>query len=225
LTRSKQSLTTLALHLRWLARPLRFLGEFDEARSLLCEAREIAIQIDSPAFRETAEHVLAWTFLDQGNLDGVFQWLERCASCNELPDTVGRKATWSYISAAAYALQGDLAAASKHAAPLLRIAPPENEESPPNRPQYMAMVMRLLLTTAFESPETAKRINSLIASFARLQRFGEQDLAAYTLANPILLRQQPIDIGCAVANYVEATRLERYPLPPFLSDRLRGSRG
>ena len=88
----------------------------------------------------------------------------------------------------------------------------------------MAMVVRLLLTTAFESPETAKRIGSLITSFTRLQRFGDQDLAAYTLANPILLRQQPIDIGCAVANYVEATRLERYPLPPFLSDRLRGSR-
>ena len=85
--------------------------------------------------------------------------------------------------------------------------------------------MRVLIATNLESPDTAKLVRLLISSFQRLQRFGEQDLAAYALANPILLRQQPIDIGTAVATYVEVTRLERYPLPPFLSERLRGSRG
>jgi DNA-binding SARP family transcriptional activator len=219
LSRNKQPLAVLAKRLRWLARPLEFLGEFGEARRVLSEARDIAIEIDSTGYRESAEHALAWTFLDQGDLDGVLHWLEQSSSSEQLADSDNRKVTWSYLSAVVSMMKGDMTVAATYAKPVLRIPVADEEDPSPTRLQHMALTMRCLLETDAESTNGRKQLDALLASFQRLQRFGEQDLAAFALADPAQLQVRP-DIQMAITNYVLNTRLERYPLPPYLSERV-----
>jgi DNA-binding SARP family transcriptional activator/tetratricopeptide (TPR) repeat protein len=220
ISRNKEPLAILAKRLRWLARPLEFLGEFEEARAVLEEARDIAIQIESIGYRQSAEHSIAWTFLDQGNIEGVRHWLEQGSSCAQLPDSDNRKVTWSFLNAVVRILEGDLPGATEYAAPVLRIPVAELAQPNPTRLQHMALTMQCLLETNGQSPEGIQRLEAFIASFQRLQAFGEQDLAAFALADPAILRRRPIDAGMAITNYVLNTRLERYPLPPYLSERV-----
>lgn len=220
LSRDTQPLATLAKRLRFLARPLKFLGEVEEARNALLEAREIAMQIDSHGNRLIAEQALAWSFLDRGDLEGFRHWLAQNPSCDDLPDSDTRKLTWSYLNAVAASLSGEIASAENYAGPFLNVWYTNAETLPLTRPQHMALTIKVLVADDDSNEEIIKCRHRLLASFRRLQSVGEQDVVAYVLCNPGATNQQRADSTAAVAHYISKTRLEKYPIPQFLNDRL-----
>jgi DNA-binding SARP family transcriptional activator/tetratricopeptide (TPR) repeat protein len=224
LSRTGQPLAVLAKRLRWLARPLSFLGEFDETRNVLREARQLAIQIESPGHRESAEYALAWSFLDQGDLPGAHYWLEQSSSCDSLPDHDSRKLAWCYARAIASVIEGDKEGAISYAAPVLNMpgADDYTDESTLTRLQHKVLTMRVLTGTDNES-DGIRQWQRLLTSFQQLQRFGDHDVTAYALCADVHARhKQPAELMVAIAHYVEETRLERYPMPSYVQQQLKG---
>jgi DNA-binding SARP family transcriptional activator/tetratricopeptide (TPR) repeat protein len=213
--RSCLSAPELALTLRQVALPLRFVGRFDTARQLLDEALSITTALGANYASLKAADMIGTTFLEQGQLTQAWEWYMKSVRWSG----GAGDPTWAAYARNLGAKVALLQSKTSTAARLVR---------PRARKALKRSVLRLRcdelaiwITLSLQKGVThfdAKLISALEDAFATLKHLGSQDFTAYALT---LLRRTTKGTDSAaslLSDYLANHRREISSPPAYLRD-------
>jgi len=213
LTRESGNLADLAKGLRYSAKPLRWVGEFDAARDALVESFEIAQRLESTSMAVMSAELIAKTYLEQGDLEACKSWLARGSALSDITCEPHRSLALSYVSAVVELLDGNIIEASSVAE---RADTSIAHGRSIDRFAYCVMGLRTLVDACCGGSRTTDRISAFYPLFVARQGFGDQDFHAYSAKVALAAIGKHSDAKTLVTSYRERHRRERYHLPYYL---------
>jgi len=214
LTRESGCLADLAKSLRYSAKPLRWVGEFEAARDALVESFEIGQRLDSVSMAMLSAELIATTYLEQGDLEAARSWLSRGLALSDSTCVPHRHLALSYVAAVVALLAGDIT-------PAVRVA--EQAHSAITRGRsvdqfaYSVTGLRMLLEATRRGRQEVELATSFLPLFYARQGFGDQDFHAYCAQVALTGLGRHSEARRVVTEYVEFHRRERYPVPSYLN--------
>jgi len=188
----------------WLAIPLAFLGEFDEAMQVAFEAVEIAEQEGRDQDRAWAYSCLGRVHQERGEPEQAIRWFERTIDLSRDVDRRFYRIFAGFLGLA-YAQAGRIEeGVATTAAGMARI---ETMQYFRARPKYLEMQGIVLLVAG--RPDDAVR--SATAALARAQEQGERghEAWAHRLLGELACHRTPPDLEGAAAHYGQAGAIAR----------------
>jgi DNA-binding SARP family transcriptional activator len=213
LARSGNSFAKLAQALRFSAKPLGWLGQFDTAREALLEALEIADRLDSGGLAAKTLELIARTYLQQGDIEAADIWgakgIARIPASHHSQDIA-----LQHLRATNALIRGDVDAARQ-------IAKEGNLHVAPSNPRsrfsyYMLAVQTLIASLTTEGPVSPEG-TEFLRLFGSRQSYGDQDTFAYCAHRILRSAGQTREAAQLLNDYQNDHRRERSPLPNYLA--------
>ena len=212
--RESGSLSELAQSLRFMAKPLRWLGSFEAARNSLTEALEISLRLNSPSLASVTAAQIVRTYIDESDFDNAKKWISIGNTYADPVQHPHRNADLRFLAAVIAMIEGDFAQASELQADLhpgLEVPAVE----PTSRAAYYFLSIGVLADILYKGVTDLRRSQQLLQLFNERQGFGDQDIPAYCVHQILMAEGRSNEAQHLLAEYA-LHRRERSPIPVFV---------
>jgi DNA-binding SARP family transcriptional activator len=220
------SATFLAQSLRRHALTLRLVGQFDEARSALSEALQLAKWMDSRSYVLHTITQISETFVEQGDIDSARDLLHKVVRAEDRRRFPYRVIGIAQLKAMIAFIAGNKKEAIRVCdARLFRKWRTQTSQAGGRTKQFHLAVSALLAITRDRVRPPTRLILALEHEFGRLKTLGNQDFTAFALCRALLAQNQETRARTILVDYLREHRRERYAPPAYLTDLFQDALG
>ena len=220
------SATFLAQSLRRHALTLRLLGQFDEARSALSEALQLAKWMDSRSYVLHTITQISETFVEQGDIDSARDLLHKVVHAEDRRRFPYRVIGIAQLKAMIAFIAGNKKEAIRVCdARLFRKWRTQTSQAGGRTRQFHLAVSTLLAITRDRVRPPTRLILTLEHEFGRLKTLGSQDFTAFALCRALIAQNQETRARTILVDYLREHRRERYAPPAYLTDLFQDALG
>jgi hypothetical protein len=201
-------------------------GKFDEARSALGEALQLAKWMDSRSYVLHTITQISETFVEQGDIDSARDLLHKVVRAEDRRRFPYRVIGIAQLKAMIAFIAGNKKEAIRVCdARLFRKWRTQTSQAGGRTKQFHLAVSALLAITRDRVRPPTRLILALEHEFGRLKTLGNQDFTAFALCRALLAQNQETRALTILVDYLREHRRERYAPPAYLTDLFQDALG